>query len=261
MVTRVLSGVLMLPLLAIIWFGGIPLYILGLLTTIVAIYEFTNALSNKDLEIYPLLGYGVAFIFFIKNLNLFTNINIVFCSTLFIVIGGFLISLLNKKNIKIFFVNLVGMFYVIFGFDTIITIITKFEYGDIYVWLIFLIAILSDTMAYFTGKFFGKHKLAPILSPKKTIEGSIGAIIFSMIGCLLFGQIFELNIQLMVILGLIGSIVSQCGDLLASFVKRKVEIKDYGNLIPGHGGILDRFDSIILVSQFMYIVLFLINIF
>lgn len=259
MVTRILSGMLLLPLLMIIFIKGVPLYILGLITSVLAIKEFTDALKNKNLNIYPHLGYTLSIIIFFKNLLNLNNLNtIITVICLILIYVVFIIA--KKENIKQFIFNILGIIYIIIGFDAIVSV-TKMPNGDKFVWLIFIIALLSDTMAYFTGNFLGKHKLAPKLSPKKTIEGSLGAIISSMLGCVIFGYIFKLNIVFMIILGFIGSIISQIGDLLASFVKRHVEIKDYGNLIPGHGGILDRFDSIILVSQFIYISIYLISIF
>lgn len=258
MAIRILSGLLLLPLLAIIWFGGVPLYLMSLVLTIMAIYEFTNALRKKDIYSCSIIGYALSVVFFLKNL-LKIDVKFILLTTVFLIIICFFVHLIKKQDIKLFFASIIGFLYIAFGFDAIISIINNFDYGYIYVWLVFLISILSDTMAYFTGRFFGKHKLAPILSPKKTLEGSIGAIAFSTIGCVTFGKVFNLNILLMVILGFAGSIISQVGDLVASYVKRKVEIKDYSNLIPGHGGILDRFDSIILVSQFIYVVIFLTN--
>lgn len=256
---RILSGMLLLPLLFIIWLGGLPLYIMGLIISIIAIYELTNALNMKNIETHPKLGYVLATVFFLRNLfNDDTKTTILIVS---IVIGIKIVNTLKEKQkIKPLLVNLACMMYVLFGFDAIITIIRNIPYGYLYVWLIFIVAILSDTMAYFIGNIFGKHKLAPKLSPKKTIEGSIGAIIFSTLGCYVFGKMFVLNPLLMILIGSIGSIVSQIGDLIASFVKRQVGIKDYGNIIPGHGGILDRFDSVILVSQFIYLTLVIINI-
>ena len=130
-----------------------------------------------------------------------------------------------------------------------------FQLGKILVWLIFIIAFATDIMAYFTGYLFGKHKLIPKVSPKKTIEGSVGGILGSTIGCLLFAYYFNLSLPIMAVLGLLGSVIAQFGDLFASSIKRYVGIKDYGKLIPGHGGVLDRFDSVILVAPFVYFML------
>ncbi len=117
---------------------------------------------------------------------------------------------------------------------------------------------ISDTFAYFTGRLLGRHKLCPAVSPKKTIEGSIGGIAFSALVAALFGLIlshFELipeaNILWLAVAGAILSVASQIGDLTASLLKREYDLKDYGALFPGHGGVLDRFDSVIAVAPLL----------
>ena len=129
-----------------------------------------------------------------------------------------------------------------------------------YVYLLaFMGAWVCDTFAYFTGRFFGKHKLIPEISPKKTIEGSIGGIIFTVGAFALytlivnsfFGQ--SLSYLKVCIIGFALSIISQIGDLVASIVKRQYNLKDYGNLFPGHGGVLDRFDSVMLTAPTLVI--------
>ena len=115
---------------------------------------------------------------------------------------------------------------------------------------------MTDIFAYFTGRFLGKHKLIPAVSPKKTVEGSIGGIIFCVISTIVFGLIVEnffigsgkANYIVLAVSGIFISVVSQMGDLIMSVIKRHYGIKDYGKLFPGHGGILDRFDSVMAVS-------------
>ena len=132
----------------------------------------------------------------------------------------------------------------------------------------FISAFGCDTGAYFSGYFLGKNKLCPALSPKKTVEGAIGGIVTASVLCLLYGlwinrfyPIVGVNVLLLCgLVGFFGSILSEIGDLAASSVKRQVGIKDYGNLLPGHGGVLDRFDSVILTTPVLYyIMLFLIH--
>lgn len=123
--------------------------------------------------------------------------------------------------------------------------------------LIFIGAWVTDTFAYFSGYFLGKHKLIPSVSPKKTVEGAIGGSLATTIVYGVYGWFMAGDVKTTVILvavGLIASVISQLGDLSASLVKRHWGIKDYGNLFPGHGGVLDRFDSILAVSAFLYIV-------
>ena len=120
--------------------------------------------------------------------------------------------------------------------------------------MVFIGAWISDIFAYFTGRLLGKHKLIPEVSPNKTVEGAIGAIVFTTLIMLLYGLIVSLateytvNYLVLFIAGPILSVVGQVGDLFASLVKRERGIKDYGTLLPGHGGIMDRFDSILAVS-------------
>lgn len=137
--------------------------------------------------------------------------------------------------------------------------IRNLEYGIYLVWMVFVASWISDTSAYLVGVAFGKHKLAPVLSPKKSIEGSIGGILGSTLFGALFGVIFsaktgpDVNLAVIcAILGGMGSVISQVGDLAASAIKRQHEIKDYGTLIPGHGGIMDRFDSVIVTAPLIY---------
>lgn len=120
---------------------------------------------------------------------------------------------------------------------------------------------ITDSCAYFTGYFFGKHKLAPKISPKKTIEGSIGGVVGVILILVAYsyaaGNIMnvEVNIMPAVVVGLVAGIISQFGDLCASIIKREHNIKDFGNIMPGHGGVMDRFDSLILVAPAVYYIL------
>ena len=131
--------------------------------------------------------------------------------------------------------------------------------GGIYlVWLVFLCSWGCDTCAYLAGITFGKHKMAPILSPKKSVEGAVGGVLGAVLLGALFGHVFRTQIPFAnpaaacgVICG-VGSLISMIGDLAASAIKRNHEVKDYGRLIPGHGGILDRFDSVIFTAPVIY---------
>ncbi len=153
-------------------------------------------------------------------------------------------------------ITLLGFLYVPIFFSFIVLVNNK-TYGNYLVWLIFISAWLCDTTAYYVGKYLGKNKLCPKVSPKKTIEGSIGGIIGASLACTIFGMvIFRLGVNIGIIhyilIGLICGIVCQFGDLVASSIKRYAGVKDYSNLIPGHGGILDRFDSILFSSVAVY---------
>ena len=124
--------------------------------------------------------------------------------------------------------------------------------------LIFICSWGCDTCAYAVGILFGKHKMAPVLSPKKSVEGGIGGIVGAALLGASYGLVFHLDWQGCVILCAAGAVVSQIGDLAASAIKRNHEIKDYGHLIPGHGGILDRFDSVIFTAPIIYVLTLLV---
>lgn len=127
-----------------------------------------------------------------------------------------------------------------------------------------IVAFMNDAGAYFVGLRFGKHKLAPVVSPNKTIEGVVGGLVSAMVGMLIYSLIlgfafrFQVNYGLALLYGLIGSAAGVFGDLCFSIIKRQTGIKDYGNLIPGHGGFLDRFDSMMMVAPLMEALLILL---
>lgn len=136
--------------------------------------------------------------------------------------------------------------------------------GKYFILLPLVAAFLSDAFALFAGMLFGRHKLAPTLSPKKTVEGSIGGLIGAVGGMLIYGVVMqqgyhlEVNYLLLAVYGLLGSAISQLGDLSFSYIKRQSQIKDFGNIFPGHGGVLDRFDSVIFCGPLMEILIRLI---
>ncbi len=137
--------------------------------------------------------------------------------------------------------------------------------GEFYILVAFVISMVADSGAYFVGRALGKHKLAPVISPKKTVEGAVGGVIFNILGMVLYTFVLnrcfgfsEVNYFYAAIYGFVGAFGSMLGDLTLSVVKRQVGIKDYGNLIPGHGGILDRFDSTMICAPIAEILLLLI---
>lgn len=139
------------------------------------------------------------------------------------------------------------------------------ESGKYYILVAFLISMVADSGAYFVGKACGKHKLAPVVSPKKTVEGAVGGVVVNILGMVLYTLILnkcfgftQINYFYAAIYGVVGALGSMLGDLTLSVVKRQVGIKDYGNLIPGHGGILDRFDSTMICAPIAEILILLL---
>jgi CDP-diglyceride synthetase len=140
-----------------------------------------------------------------------------------------------------------------------IYLVRSLPYGIYTVWMIFISSWICDTCAYVVGMLVGKHKLAPVLSPKKSIEGALGGIAGSaLVGAAYAYFLVERVIEqqqitwIFVLISAVGAVISQVGDLAASAIKRNHEIKDYGKLIPGHGGVMDRFDSVIFTAPMIY---------
>lgn len=213
------------------YFVSVPAYIIAPLLPIFAYSEFTAAEDQKS---YILL---VALVMF-----------------------GYLmwlaaVAVLSRGRITSSSVSRAFMLVTYVGVSfTSLSLLRYMEMGVLFFGLVFVSAWMCDSFAYFTGRLFGKHKLAPELSPKKTVEGSLGGIFFSVVGCVAYGAIAgaisgaDPDYLVLAISGLILSVVAQIGDLFASLIKREAGIKDYSNLLPGHGGIMDRFDSILAVS-------------
>ena len=149
-----------------------------------------------------------------------------------------------------------------FLLSSLIRILTL-KIGRYVVLIPFIVAFGSDAGAYFTGFFFGKHKMAPVLSQHKTVEGALGGIAAAVVLMILYGLImsllkFRVNYLYAAIYGLFGSLAGIFGDLCFSVIKRQTGIKDYGKILPGHGGILDRFDSMMMIGPLMEVLLLLI---
>jgi phosphatidate cytidylyltransferase len=189
--------------------------------------------------------------YFISPISLWMFVTVTLC---------LLLLFRENRTLKDAFVTLTGLFYVAFFLFHLYLIAYYYSLGDgwvqgfdNYAWLVVITAFGSDIFAYFTGVLIGRHKLAPVLSPKKTIEGSIGGIVGSTLLCGVFGWFVMRDIFVhCLVIGALGGAFSQAGDLAASAIKRKLGIKDYGHLIPGHGGILDRIDSILFTAPLVF---------
>jgi len=233
--------------------------ILGL----VELYKSFGFYKNKVLSVLACIMPTLVIFINILDRKYFLPVLYVYVLILFVSL------ILKSKEISIKDVSLIlSLTAVITFFFFYVAIIRDMENGSIYIWAVFIAGWLTDTFAFFSGMFFGRHKLAPLVSPKKTIEGSIGGILGSTLGFLVYGYIVEnfiggmsANYLYLAILGVFGSIIAQIGDLSASAMKREYGIKDFGNIMPGHGGILDRFDSIIFVAPFVYYFITYFNIF
>ena len=261
---RVSSALLGLPLVIIVLLLGNK-YVIDVVMSMVAIIslqEYFNAFSKyKPIKwIAYLIAALISLIHLIPEGKLFTYIGL---SIPFVVVILFVQLVIKDLKISIIdiMITLFGIFYVVL-FIMFIPLLAGVENGKILIWYAMIAAWGSDTFAYIAGKTLklGKHKFSKI-SPKKSIEGCIagliGGIVLSLIYALCMAKFaaFEISYIKVLIISAILSIIGQFGDFAASSIKRFVEIKDYSNLIPGHGGLLDRIDSLIFIAPFAYILL------
>jgi len=267
--TRVISALVGLVLLiTILYMGSI---VLGLAVSIIAaigLYEFYNSAAKIKnirpikivgyLSIIPLLLLGLEETGWYKlDLGILTGVSaciLIFLSMGFIVFGN------KKYSIIDACITAFGIAYVPFLMSFLI-LIRNMEGGMVLIWLIFIGAWGTDTMAYTFGRLFGKRKIIPEISPKKTVAGAVGGILGCMALMIVFGIIAPEYFggkdtgslyAVLALLGLLCGIISQIGDWTASAIKRYVNVKDFGNIMPGHGGVLDRFDSILFVAPVVY---------
>lgn len=244
---RVSSGIIgFLLLILVVNSGGILLSISLLALSILGIREFFSAVKNLKMSPFDYIGYLGCIIIFLADIFPGVERDLVITSVLIIMLLTLLLG--GEKSTSDMGITLFGIMYVPFMLFHI-----SYLEGTKYIWLVFLIAFGSDTFAYFAGNLLGKHKLSPKISPNKTIEGSFGGIIGSLIITIIYASYMEIGpIWKLVIMSILTSIISQLGDLVASKIKRMTGIKDFGKLMPGHGGVLDRFDSIILAAPVIY---------
>ena len=244
--SRYIGAVVLAPLLIFVLLGGLPLKLFTIALSVCGLYEFYNALKTKEIKSIPIISYILLIVYYAFN-NDFEKMMYI------LVIAIVLALIIPIIDLKYSFIDVavtfLGFIYVVILFSFIPLVNEKVD-GQYLVWLIFIGSWVSDTVAYYFGRFFGKHKLCPKVSPKKTIEGSIGGFLGGTLGCGIFGIIVssyvpEVKLIHFFLIGALCGIMSQFGDLVASSIKRYVGLKDYSNLIPGHGGILDRFDSIL----------------
>ncbi len=260
-VTRLLSGiVLVLILLAAGILGGNVLWGFCFAISLVGLYEFYKVFQiEKSLGI---VGYGFAIAYYLALLLYPGTVNgALFLAIEFMIAAGVYVLKYPKYNTEQMFASVFGLLYLPLMLSYIYQI-RMAEDGLFSMWLIFLCSWGCDTCAYCVGVLFGKHKMAPVLSPKKSIEGAVGGVA----GAALLGAIYGAAVSKYLVMDqaplyfaiicAVGAVISMFGDLIASGIKRQHGIKDYGKLIPGHGGILDRFDSVIFTAPMIYALLF-----
>lgn len=266
MKTRIITA-LILILVAIpivIWSNTIVLNIAVSLISAIGIYELLSAtkyVQNHTLTVFSIIyAAAMPFIFLLpgeERIGVFMGLVFVFVLALFM-----MLIFKNKRyrleHIAVSFLmaNIIPLFLssIVVLRRMPVTMVADEWVSFVFMLLPIVCVVITDTFALFTGMLFGKHKLAPSVSPKKTIEGSIGGSVFGTLVFIVAGIIcneaigVNVNFLLFAIAGILTSVIGQFGDLFMSIIKRHCNLKDFGNIMPGHGGVLDRFDSLIFAA-------------
>ena len=251
-INRTMSGALMLIISFIcIYFKGYALVGYTMAIAVLCLIELfrTFKLNNIFLICHSML-FSMAMLYSIGTSN--KGLVLTFFALYFLVVSIYYLFF-NKINIE----NLGKLLFSFIYITVPMGVFLRLGETNL-LWVVFFISWGTDTFAYLFGMIFGKHRLYPSISPKKTVEGSLGGIFGSLILLNLFNfYILKFNIVFIIFSGIVLSIVAQLGDLFASKIKREIGIKDFSNIIKGHGGFLDRFDSIIFVTPLVYILFYI----
>ena len=259
-IKRITSGLLGFPLVLIILLIG-NRYIVDIALAIIALLamnEYFNAVqkvSNPVRWVGYLSCFSIAIIHLVpqESLNMVVTLSV---PTILLILFAQVIATDMKTSFKDIAYTFLGIFYVVF-FMMFVAFIDGMDNGKILIWYAIIAAWGTDIFAYFIGKHFGKHKFSKV-SPKKSIEGCIAGTVGAILLMLLYTYVantfwgMSYSYGFIAMIGLILSLIGQIGDFAASSIKRYVDIKDYSNLIPGHGGMLDRIDSLIFLAPFAY---------
>lgn len=270
-ITAVVAFFVLLPVLI---FSDTFIFPLGLaVCSVLSVWEMFACVGLKNAWLFtvPMYALGAAFPFLIRYLpdrGLLAPIAI--CAAVVWTLYAFTVLIFShgKYPLEAVFVASFSLLYIFVGFNAILFIHDCEPGGKYLYYICFLGAWITDIFAYFCGRAFGKHKLIPDVSPKKTVEGSIGGTVFCILVMVIFGFVVEklvpeitANLLIFAVAGVLVAVVSQIGDLSMSVIKRKYGVKDYGFIFPGHGGVLDRFDSVIAVSALLLVFSLFFNFF
>lgn len=244
MKTRIITGlVLIAVILPCVFYGGIPFQVFIGIVGAAGVFEMLSICDRPkaNIYLYPLVGLFVFYSLFLEN-GLLIPSEIIIIYMIILLACSMFDDGMNFNRLCYYFT--VGVL-IAMGIHVIYQI--RLTYGFDYILILALATFGTDTGAYFSGMMFGKHKLNPRLSPKKTIEGSIGGMLLGTVLSVSYASYIGISIPLpiLIIVCLILTVTGQIGDLTFSSIKRTFEVKDYSQLLPGHGGVLDRFDSIL----------------
>lgn len=256
---RTLSSVLLvLAALAVLLTGGNVLFVTMLALSLIGQFELYRVISMQG-KLPGGVGYAASILYYFMLWSGKTEYSMLLMVGYLLLLMTVYVCSFPKYRTEEICLTYMGFFYVAVMMSFVYQI-RQLQNGTCLVFLVFLSSWICDTCAYLVGVTMGRHKLAPKLSPNKSVEGSIGGIAGSVIIGTLYGWLFSNylgeafampEVSCAIVCGL-GAVISQIGDLAASGMKRNYQVKDYGHLIPGHGGILDRFDSVIFVAPAIY---------
>lgn len=256
--TRIITAVVGIPIIiALLWLGGGPWYGLFFVLAALALYEYLRMLRSVGTSTMWVPSY-LLLLLLLAGLgwgNLAYAPGLIFAGTVLLV--AVQVLSFPRYQISDLALNYFGALYIGFSMAWAWRLAAN-EWAFGLMMLIFLLTWSSDIGGYFVGRAWGKHKLAPQLSPNKTVEGALGGLLFSMLVAVVFCLLYPapgIGVAAALLLGLAGSGAAQLGDLFISGIKRFCAVKDSGAVIPGHGGVLDRFDSFLLVLPTVYFLL------
>ncbi len=260
---RIATAIVGIPLLIILIYYGTPLHFWLLITgcILLGLVEFYQILAKANIRCFRLLGVGLGLLtsiaFFQREGSFLPLSQVISLVISLAVVGSFVSYLFYFRDLSTvipeLFGTMGGIFYVAWLLGHIIWI-RSLSHGKALIFYLLLVVWAGDTFAYYTGSLLGKHRLSPRISPKKTIEGSIGGILGSILVSIIAHFTFLKPISLgnSILLGFVLNVFGQLGDLAESLLKRGAGVKDSGTLIPGHGGILDRIDSLIFAGPVLF---------
>lgn len=263
---RILTAVVGAPLILLsIYWGGIPFFVLMSGVVLFSLREFFLLTTKASYKPHTVIGMICGYIFFVSiflsstAFSQKTEHQLVPLIITIILAVVFLFELLRgspARSIERVSITFIGIFFIPWAFSHLTRIYYLRPYGKEWVFFLFLLIWTLDTAAYFFGVKFGKSRLAESISPKKSVEGLIAAVVFAGIVAPLLVQLLPLKNYIRfiesILIGILISVVSQFSDLTESLIKRDAEIKNSDVLLPGHGGILDRFDSFLFTAPFIY---------
>lgn len=252
--TRLLSGIILVAaaLLTIIS-GGYGLFFTLLGISVIGMQELYKAMEVRDgsFNLLEIAGYAGAVLYFGAMLLDFERYGMMGVLAAFVLLMFVYVFAYPKFQAGQVMAAFFGVVYVAVMLS-FIYLTRNLPDGKFIVWLIFLCSWGCDTCAYCVGMLIGKHKMAPVLSPKKSVEGAVGGVAGAALLGVAYGAATQGPMAEYAVICAVGAMISMVGDLAASAIKRNQGIKDYGKLIPGHGGILDRFDSVIFTAPIIY---------